>query len=232
MEANAVLNQYRSSTSRTFVETFDLIRNIAQGNGIMSSTLSNWYFPVLEAEYTFTPLWTEPRSYDTTNCSCGTNASCSEPAIIDGWHVPGFRIGCSPFEALLQSTLECLYNTTCIERLQSIYQMSNITIQALNSTLSNINATVQSLIDRLMVDWWETSIFYDRYYSACGPLSCTYSRYRKFSVVYIVNIVMGLCGGLKVALRILIPIPVKIGLKVIQRYRQRRTVGSAVATIK
>ncbi|CAF4660720.1 unnamed protein product, partial [Rotaria sp. Silwood1] len=146
MEANAVLNQYRSSTSRTFVGTFDLIRNIAQGNGIMSSTLSNWYFPVLEAEYTFTPLWTEPRSYDTTNCSCGTNATCSEPAIIDGWHVPGFRIGCSPFEALLQSTLECLYNTI-------------------------------------------------------------------------------------LALRILIPIPVKIGLKVIQRYRQRRTVGSAVATI-
>ncbi|CAF3197907.1 unnamed protein product [Rotaria sp. Silwood2] len=231
-QVNAILNQFRSSTSRSFMRTFDLIRSITQGNGIMSSTWSNWYFPVLEANYSYTPLWTEPRSYGTTNCSCGTNPTCSTPAIIGEWLVPGFRVGCSPLEALLQSTLECLYNMTCIERLQSIYQITNITMQPLNPTLSNSNATVQSLIDGLMVDWWKTNITYDGYYFACGPLSCTYSRYEQFSVVYIMNIIMGLCGGLKVALRILVPIPVKIGLKIILRYRQRQIVQATVTTIR
>ena len=50
------LNRFRSSTPRTFVRMLDYVRHIAQGNGIVSSILSNWHFLSLNTTETGTVI--------------------------------------------------------------------------------------------------------------------------------------------------------------------------------
>jgi hypothetical protein len=225
-QMEASVNQFRSSVPQTFMRKLDFIRQMAQGNGLVSSISSNWYPIPLEGK-PFMAM--TPRSYGDNNCSCGTNSMCSSPAAIDGCIVPGFRVGCYPLESLLQSTLECLYDMTCINKLKKTNQFSNMTIRLLNSTLSPPNVTVQSLIDALMVDRWETSITYEYYYAACAPLSCTYVIREQANPIYMITTIIGFCGGLTVALDVIVPVLMKIARYLIMC--RRRRVEPSVAVI-
>ena len=224
-KANSTLHHFQRSIPRTFVRTFDFIRSIAQGNGIVSSILSNWHFQSLNTTFIkridYPSLWPEPRSYGENNCSCGTSATCSSQAVLDGSTLPGFRVGCYPLEALLQSTLECLYNVSCIDALRFMYQRVNFTVDPLDATLSSPSATVQSLIDTLLVDRWETSVTYEQYYAACAPLACTYTLTTQLDVVYMLTTIIGVYGGLTVVLKLLTPIPVKSWRSLTRYYRRR-----------
>ncbi|CAF0761651.1 unnamed protein product [Adineta steineri] len=238
IQATAAIDQFRLATPRTFVRLLDFIRYMAQGNEIVSSTMSNWQFfalirtvPHSYFNDNYTPrdsLWSEPRLYgDAGNCSCGTNAMCTSPAILDEQSLPGLLVGCYPLEALLQSTLECLYNMTCIDALKNMYYSSNISIRALDSTLSSPNVTVQALINVLMIDRWENNITYDQYYQLCASTQCTYSVNERADLLYVVTAIMGLYGGLIVILKICVPIMIKIVLG-IKRRRKRMVIAAAV----
>jgi hypothetical protein len=221
IQAESALDQFLLSTPRTFIRTLDFIRYMAQGNGIVSTVLSNWHFLSGSLDDEYPCLWAEPRYYGDDNCSCATNAMCTSQASFNGSNVPGFRVGCYPLEALFQSTLECLYNVTCIDQLKSMYNQSNITFNPLDATLSSPNMTVQSLLDVLLIERWETSVVYENYYATCTPLSCVYTFSGQVSLVYTVTTIIGLYGGLSVALKVIIPLLVKIGHYVITRHRQR-----------
>jgi hypothetical protein len=228
-QTESILSQFRLSTPRTFVRTLDFIRYMAQGNGIVSSIFSNWHFVSLHTRVQNDALWAELHSYANGSCSCGTNAMCSSEASFNGSIVPGFRVGCYPLEALLQSTLECLYNVSCIDQLKFMYNHSNITFNPLDASLSSSNATVQSLVDELLVERWETSIVYEQYYTTCAPLSCSYTFDGQISLIYTITTIIGLYGGLTVALKLISPIIVRLGYYLIMRRRQR--VGQTVAVI-
>ena len=217
-QVEASIDQFRSSIPQTFMRTLDFIRQMAQGNGLVSSIGSNWYPIPLEVEKHM-PMG--PRSYGRSNCSCGTNPMCSTSATIDRWIVPGFLVGCYPLESLLQSTLECLYNITCINKLKKPGLVSNTTIRPLDYTVSSPNATVQSLMDALMVDRWESSVTYESYYAACAPLSCTYVIRDRANPLYVITAIIGLFGGLNASLKLIIPVFVKIVRYLIMRRRQR-----------
>jgi hypothetical protein len=118
---------------------------------------------------------------------------------------------------------------TCINKFKKKNQFSNITIRPLNSTLSPPNVTVQSLMDTLMVDRWESSIIYEHYYATCAPLSCTYLIKERANPIYIITTIIGFFGGLIVALKIIVPILMKIAQYLIMRRRQR--VEPSVAVI-
>ena len=220
-QAQTAIDQFHLSTMRTFVRMLDFIRHMAQGNGIVSSLMSNWYFHTL-SKISESSFWSSPRAYGERNsCSCVTNSMCTSPAAVNETLIPGFLIGCYVLDALLQSTLECLYNITCIEKIQSLYTTQNIVIRPLNNSLSSPNETVKNLIDTLLIDRFETNISYQNYYIACSPLSCTYSTYDRVNPIEIITVIIGLYGGLTVALKLLTPVLVKIGLH-INTYRQRR----------
>jgi hypothetical protein len=173
-EAQIAVDQFRLSTSGTFVRMLDFIRYMAQGNGIVSAIQSNYYFHSLN-KTEGSSLWATPRSYgDENNCSCVTNSMCTSSAAINGTFISGFRIGCYVLDALLQSTLECLYNVTCIDTIKSLYQAENIDIRPFDPDLSSPNETVQSLVNILFIDQWNTNISYDQYYyrgQLISPLS-------------------------------------------------------------
>jgi hypothetical protein len=146
---------------------------------------------------------------------------CASSAAIDGEIVHGLLVGCYPLESLLQSTLECLYNMTCINKLKKTNQFSDMSIRPLNSTLSPPNVTVQSLIDALMIDRWESSIAYEHYYMECAPLSCMYVIREQANLIYMITTIIGFFGGLTVALKIIVPVLMKIARYLIM-CRQRR----------
>lgn len=217
---NESISRFLSSTPRTFVRMLDDVLQIAHGNGIVSTILSNWHFVSLPKPKHGDVVWTEPRSY--ANCSCGISSRCTAPAFIDDWRVPGFLVGCYPLEALLQSTLECLYDPVCILRLQTLYYPDNYTIRPLNATYSDPRATVQSLVKELMVDHWESNVSYEKYYEACQPLSCSYSPYEQANIFYIISNIISLFGGLSIILRIVAPLIVRIGQFFVLYRRQRQ----------
>lgn len=142
-------------------------------------------------------------------------------AAINGWIVPGFRVGCYPLESLLQSTLECLYDVTCITKLKKRDKYSNATIRPLNSSRSSPNTTVQSLMDAFLVDDWGYNITYDHYYAACAPLSCTYVITDRPSPIYIITAIIGSFTGLNVGMKVTAPILTKIVQRVIRCRRWR-----------
>ncbi|UJR19396.1 hypothetical protein I4U23_022526 [Adineta vaga] len=217
-QMRAILDQFRLSIPRTFMRRLDFIRQMAQGNGLLSRISSNWYITPLQIDAFGTMA---PRSYRTKDCSCGTSALCTSSATIDKWIIPGFLVGCYPLESLLQSTLECLYNLTCINRLKNITKFSNMTFRPLNSTLSSLNVTVQSLVDVLMIDQWESNIIYENYYTICATLSCTYVTTEQVNTIYIVTTIIGLFGGLIIALKVIVPILVTIMQYLSMRRRRR-----------
>jgi hypothetical protein len=224
-KVNTIFDQFRLTIPRTFVRTLNLISDIAQGNGIVSSILSNWRFVTLNTTFAtprdFPTLWPEPRSYGESNCSCGTSSMCGSQATFDGLEIPGFRVGCYPLETLLQSTLECLYNVTCIELLRLMYYQSNRTFSALDSSLSSPNATLQSIMENMFVNEWQTEISYEKYYMACAPLFCTYSYTERLNPAYIVTSTIALYGGLNVVFKILTPILVGLVYRYVHRFQQR-----------
>ncbi|CAF3052304.1 unnamed protein product [Rotaria sp. Silwood2] len=117
-------------------------------------------------------------------------------------------------ESLLQSTLECFYNQTCIEPLSS-YFLSNtsLVITTLDSSLPSRfleNSTIQELVDKLMVEQWNLSMTFESYYSACQPIRCTYSYIKKHDVIYMITTMFGLVGGLMTILKLVVPRFVKI----------------------
>ncbi|CAF3830366.1 unnamed protein product [Rotaria sp. Silwood1] len=234
IQIDAALTHFYLSTSRAVIRELDFIQQVSQGNGIISEIESNWYFTSLIQPIQYGSIWAKSRSYSDHNssCSCGINYMCTSVAMIDEWLVPGSRVGCYPLQSLLQSTLNCLYNRTCINQLKSIYSNTDLTVQPLNPTLSLPNVTVQTLINELLVDRWYNSINYDQYYSSCAPISCTYSYNKQVDSIYLVTSIIGLFGGLTVALKIFVPIVVKTTRHFKNHHRRNRTISLTVREIQ
>ncbi|UJR19439.1 hypothetical protein I4U23_022569 [Adineta vaga] len=198
--------QFQLLTYRTFVWTLDFIREMAQGNGIISAIQSNWHYQTLNRKF-WAQIWTKPYSYgNDKNCSCGTNSMCSSPAMFGNISIPGFRVGCYVIDSLLQSTLECLYNITCINLLKSLLDKQNVSVLPLNANLSSPKEIVQSLINHLFIDQWKADISYDKYYETCSSRSCRYSIEERVNFLYMITTIIGFYGGLTVVLKMLAPL--------------------------
>ena len=117
-------------------------------------------------------------------------------------------------EALLQSTLECFYNQTCLDILQSnISSTHSMNATALDSSLPSQyhpKSRVQEHVDQLMVEQWMKSAAFEKYYAECQPSQCTYSHETKNSAVYIITTIVGLVGGLVTVLKLAAPRLIKL----------------------
>jgi beta-lactamase regulating signal transducer with metallopeptidase domain len=81
-------------------------------------------------------------------------------------------------------------------------------VTALDKSLSSRflpNSTLKAIVDELMVEQWNQSIMYDRYYNECQPIKCAYTYQTKNSIVYIVTTLLGLLGGLITVLKLIVP---------------------------
>ena len=167
-------------------------------------------------------IFTHPISYQ--NCSCAKSYLCSSSATVNTSNVTminyirGFRVGCFPLEALLQSTLDCLYDQACLDLLiRSLQKRLTFNVTALDSRQPSrfrTNTTVETIVGQLLVEEWFTNISYDAFFAACQPKSCTYTYTTRINLMYAATTFVGIYGGLIVGLRLLVPFVVKAGIHI------------------
>jgi hypothetical protein len=231
-----VVDQFKSSLINSFLSSLSTIRSTNQGNALLSALQTNFY---LHVQYDDGNIYRQSSIY--SDCDCDYSATCVEPSTIFSlssntiiFSVPGLYIGCFVIEALLQSTLECFYDQTCINQLQSYLLSSSLmNVTALDSSLTTqyfINSTIDDFIDNLMVEQWNSSVMYNSYYNECQPAQCTYTYVTKNDIIYIVTTLIGLVGGLITVLKLVVHRLVKLFVRYILRQRRVTPVMPIVQT--
>ncbi|CAF2406873.1 unnamed protein product [Rotaria sp. Silwood2] len=212
----SIVKQFRSSITNHFLLSLQIIRDTSQANALLSAKQTNILLYFVPGS-TFASV--VPLAYD--GCDCGYSAKCIQqsaiytyPNLTTLFSIPGLYLGCFAIESLLQSTLECFYNQTCINQLQSYltyYLFMNVT--ALDSSLPSRffkNSTIQELVNELMIERWNLSTIYESYYNACQPIRCTYSYSTRNNLICIITTLSGLVGGMLTILKLFVPLLIKL----------------------
>jgi hypothetical protein len=226
-QVQSFVDQFRSSITNNYLLSLSIIRDTTQGNGLFSGKWTNYILFISGNSQVFS----QARPYN--NCSCAFSATCVYPTGIYNYpslktllDVPGFYTGCFIIESLLQSNLQCFYNQTFINQLQtylvSYPAMANVT--ALDASLPSqysSNATIKKLLDTLMIEEWNLTQMYDQYYNECQPIQCNYSVETSNDIIYIVTTVIGIVGGLITVLKLVVPRLVNLMVYCIRKRRAK-----------
>ena len=111
--------------------------------------------------------------------------------------------GCYPLEALLQSTLRCLYNQTCIYRITLTNTYKALNIFDLAASRFDLHMTIESIVNQLMVEEYANSMSYESYFDQCAPSSCSYSYVDRTNLFDGITSLIALYGGLVIVCRLL-----------------------------
>jgi hypothetical protein len=159
-QAIRLIKDWKVITINNFLRTLQLIRITQHGNHLAAAH-TNLRFDVSKASNRF-----HVNSLVNYNhCNCMLSASCHSPMGVfrtTGFgdefqsHIPGYFGGCFRLEALLNSTLECFYNQTCVDQMYAEFQgwhcEANST--ALDDTRNSPNESIYSIVKQLFVDDW------------------------------------------------------------------------------
>jgi hypothetical protein len=219
-ETQSLVDQFRSSMTNSFLLFLLMIRNTTHVNALHSMLGINSLYDIINLIDRNDIIVLISKVF--TGCDCRTSSTCIDQASIYDlygekrlFNVSNFNVGCYLIESLLQSSLECFYNDSCINEIQKyLPSSSSMIVRPLNSSLlseSLENSTIQELLDKLMIEEWNSSQLYDRYYNECNPKQCTYTR----------EILLGIVGGLTTVLRVVVPQVVKFIMYFIRKLRRR-----------
>jgi hypothetical protein len=128
--------------------------------------------------------------------------------------------GCIPLDSIRQSTLECLYNQSCVNAIALEPKIS--LPKALNKSLSRflINSTIGQIFDEsLFVESWQNKSSFESYFSICSPRSLSYKHQGRFHLSTIITISLSAFGGLVIACQLLTPAIIQI-YNLIKRKKQ------------
>ena len=210
--------QFISSTTETFLLSLEMIQSATKSNALFSAYQTNYIFSFSGLPYPAVRL--ASKKYG--NCDCMVTPGCiqeetllREESTTILYKVPGLKIGCYIIEALMQSTLECLYMQECIDQIRHSTSSSNqlINTTVLDSSLLSQylpNTPIKTILDRLMVEQWNWSTTYKNYYEECQPYECTYTFEARNDFIYIITVIIGLIGGLVTVLKTIVPTVVKL----------------------
>ena len=216
-QLQAQIDQFRLSIVGEFLSASRIIRGTIHGNAILSSHMTN---ALLRLNYAAGVIYVVQAMYR-TDCSCVANSWYSvRSRFFDGltsnilFLVPGMYTGCFLVESLLQSTLECFYSDSCFDQLTDFISttiMSNVTILSATASSRYLpTTTVGDIVDQLMLETWNWTMMYDKYYAECEPSECRYTMKTRNDIIYIVTTLIGLIGGLVTALKLVIPLLVAL----------------------
>ncbi|CAF1419135.1 unnamed protein product [Adineta steineri] len=228
IHVQSLVQQFQTSTANDFMRSLMLIRQTTQGNAWITMYASSWRLTVREV-YPNAAIFMYPVVYG--NCSCATYATCTEPAGIYKNEtfiaLSGFHIGCYPLEAVLQSSLACLYSSACVQLLEFYFPpTTNMTpVRTLTnhqSSVYSVNSTIETLISQLLVEQWTVNISYEAFYKQCAPATCTISFKGRNSLPVIITFLLGIFGGLTIVLKLLVPIIIYIAWMIYGKVRRNR----------
>jgi hypothetical protein len=219
--AQQILNQFKLNTVAESKRSLALIRSQTVTMYTTGETDISWRSSAWRNSSSST--YFQAVANEIGNCSCGLNDDCKqqlglyvygqlpEDSIDLLFNIPHMFLSCFAMESLLQSSLECFLNQTCANpMLKQIYRFDNnwinLTVPVINSTRFSPNMLVKEIIKEMMIDTWGDKIDYNRYYEQCAPKVCTYLFTSRTNALYVFTTMIGLFGGLSVALRIIVPL--------------------------
>jgi len=161
-------------------------------------------------------------------CSCGMYANCTTQAnfietnSVRNISIKGMKMGCTPSESFLSSTLECFYDQSCLDLIQQYtnYSKSLNPLSTISSRFSP-NTTINELVKNSFIEDWPTAMNYSSYYKQCSPSLCSYTYVENFSVLYIITVILGIQGGLTIVLKWICPKLVRIASKIYYKRKNR-----------
>lgn len=218
-EIIAELARRVASDSRNTVSSINVFWD---ANPLATAFNTNWLIKYTDASNDHL-IRAVPRPYANSTCTCAISNQCQEPLQIGppDLILPGLIMGCLPTTGLRMSTLECFYSQTCIntiiDHLEYYTEINgslptnftvpthrSIEIRPLNSSMSSrfsMNSSVGSILDYLFIEEWRNTSYYANYFRMCNPNACGYQYYRQQDGLYVLMSLLGLYGGLTVALR-------------------------------
>ena len=148
------------------------------------------------------------------------------------FYLPNFFVGCFTIQSVLQSSLECFFNQTCLDAVQteilSKHSINTSVLQA-NATRFPPETLIGKLINSLMIEDWGRQIRYDQYYEQCAPRLCSYTTFYRKHALYIITKLIDWIGGLTVILKIIISIIVKwLRKRVLPTIESNRRIGKRI----
>ena len=251
-QVNASVRSFISTTRIEFISIFSLIRRTMRTSQFAAQAFTNFIFypdkngHLVVGDKPIPVPFNKPGSPILFLCSClnldsrcGTNArvldSLGRNNVSD---IPNMVVRCIPTESVLTSSLECWYDPHCFGLVTAAYARKGVLdlnrTVPLNTNISSrfsANATFAALMEELMLESWTINTSYEKFFSQCAPLSCSYTVENRFSWLFVVVTVLSVYGGLNKGLRLGLPILVRLGLLVVRRIRMKlRPVTQPVPT--
>ncbi|CAF0826386.1 unnamed protein product [Adineta steineri] len=243
----ALVDQMQATTLANVKYIDQLVSQVVLSSQIMSALNTNSYLidnPLVSNYYIqhgqyFVGDYTASDALNVNNAACGCThkSNCAFQAGFYNYSirpganqyseyipspppifiVPGMMVGCLPHDSMLQSTLECFYNRSCLD-LIGISQA----IIPLNATVSSrfaVNTTVNTMFEQLFVETWQNSSNFTHYYNACHPEACSYTYTQRGNFLYTMTMLFSLIGGLTTILGILVPLLVQFFRRLLVKCR-------------
>ncbi|CAF4024878.1 unnamed protein product [Adineta steineri] len=174
--------------------TIDLLKNAASSQMII---YLNYSRNTIQTNYLVSAL--------NTNLIIKTQRSVNESIRTRAYQVT-YSFGCTPLEALLESTLDCLYQTECLQLLVDYFPIrQQMNFHANNSVLTSNHEklSVNKYLNNLFIMNWSTKINYTKYFHQCSPSNCTYLKKDRTELSYGITLFISLYGGLIIILRLI-----------------------------
>ncbi|CAF4166648.1 unnamed protein product, partial [Adineta steineri] len=236
---NLLINESRLNAPTVFARTLSLIRSVNDGNAFISTYGTNFKYITPWETHVLIYAPTEAVIYD-DECSCGLYSNCTSQArfiktnSIETILIKGLKIGCTPSESLLLSTLECFYNQSCIDLIEEYTNYtSNVTHLSSITSRFSVNTSINELVHNLFIEEWTTTMTnYSFYFKQCSPLLCSYTFTENFNVFSTITFLLSLQGGLTIILKWICPTIIRIIDKFYKYLKTRRNVIQPVNSLE
>jgi len=119
--------------------------------------------------------------------------------------------GCLPLESIRQSTLECLYNQSCVNILSLQPNISQPRALPMSPSNFPLNSTIGSMFDKsLFVESWKNTSSFEDYFNLCAPRSLSYTYQGRLRLASIFTTSVSVFGGLVIVWQLITLAIVKI----------------------
>ncbi|CAF1327145.1 unnamed protein product, partial [Rotaria sordida] len=198
------LNTFIQQTPLTFLHTLQFIRDAFRSNQLQNMFMTTWEIAFTTAAENYI-VATIPRSYNNGTCLCATSlsATCWRPLdfVLHQRTItlPGLVGGCLPVDGLRQSTMECLFDSTCLSMLSTLLNSSMVPPSLNTSVVTRfpyLTTKLGTIIDELFVEEWINASNFSAYYQACSPRLCQVRFNEHNNAIYIITTLLGFYGGL------------------------------------
>ncbi|CAF4581726.1 unnamed protein product [Rotaria sp. Silwood1] len=144
-------------------------------------------------------------------------------------HYPPSNFGdCN--NSLRSSSTSSKFRLSATEEVKSF---RNMIISEFPPDIKPLNTSIPTRFDGNTLDlinqaFLETSVISDNryglYYQQCAPLSCSYTIFKRRSIIVAILLLVSVCSGLNQGLRLVVPLIGKLVLVIIGKWRNRETV--------